>query len=1151
MMDSSDFSNIKIENTINSIDNTNLDKLNDHNNDELMLASSNNANLNSESADDESRAEATFHLTITEFSKFKESKDSRVSPTACIVRNLPWKILAMSKQLNNRDFVLGFFLQCNADSESTRWSVCAAAELRLLHSTDPEKNLVKKIQHLFYLKENDWGFSPFITMKELCDPEKGYYNVQKDCITLEVWLNADAPHGTAWDSKKLTGYVGLTNQGATCYMNSLLQTLFFTNELRKAVYLMPTDNDDPIKSVPYALQRVFYDLQFLDKSVGTKKLTRSFGWETLDTFMQHDVQELCRVLMDNLENKMKNTKVEGVIPHLFEGKMISYVKCKTIDYESRRTEGFYDIQLNIKNKKDICESFKDYVTVESLEGENKYDAGKFGLQEAQKGVIFERFPPVLHLHLMRFQYDPQTDSNIKINDRYEFYENIDLDEFLEKPESTPAKYTLHAVLVHSGDNHGGHYVVFINPKLDGKWFKFDDEVVSRCSKKDAINNNFGGNNSDELTFRHSTNAYMLVYVRDSNKSVSLTEVEKSDIPQVLQERLAEEKKQEIIRKKERNEAHLYLQLNVILEKEFYDHLGNSDLFDVGKVEATKYLKVKKTSTMLEVGKQLGELLGQQSVEDVRIWSIMSRYNNTTRPLNSIDLRESASRTVVELSKQEQTWLIFAEQASDLSFSPTFDYNILLNTALSPQQRQQIMQQHQQQLQQGQPQKLVAFNPKEEVMIFFKYYEPKTSTLRYVFRMHLSITSTLNSIQEKINKKMKFPPGTELLFYEEVKVSQITPLTEREVALETLAHEQLLDGDIYVFQVNEKERLQTYALPNVADYFRDLMIHAEVQFCDKNAPNEDGFTLLLSLKMKYDEFAKIVGEHIKHDPQKLQFFRSNLYDLKSPINQAIKYNVEFQLKDAFNLNNKQQQIKKIYYQKLSIKITELEERRQFKCIWISANLKMERELTLMPFKKASVKELLSECRGELLKEELITHQDFNSFDQFRLRLVEIVASRLQRVIKEDLLIETLENQMANKAYRVEQVLPEEIALNNNLTFNVSEGEEYLLPIAHFTKEIYATFGSPFLLKIRQGELFKDIKQRIQRRLDVNDKEFTTYRFALVSLGTPHYIGEEDSVSFDLSKLTGLQPWLGIDHANKAANKNKGRFASMEKAIKIFN
>ena len=73
---------------------------------------------------------------------------------------------------------------------------CRAAELKLLHVSDPEKNLVKKIQHLFYLKENDWGFSPFATMKDIMDPEKGYYNQQKDCITLEVWLNADAPQST-------------------------------------------------------------------------------------------------------------------------------------------------------------------------------------------------------------------------------------------------------------------------------------------------------------------------------------------------------------------------------------------------------------------------------------------------------------------------------------------------------------------------------------------------------------------------------------------------------------------------------------------------------------------------------------------------------------------------------------------------------------------------------------------------------------------------------------------------------------------------------------------------------------------------------------------------------------------------------------------
>lgn len=48
---------------------------------------------------------------------------------------------------------------------------------------------------------------------------------------------------------------------------------------------------------------------------------------------------------------MKGTCVEGTVPKLFEGKMMSFIKCKNIEYKSTREETFYDIQLNIKGKK--------------------------------------------------------------------------------------------------------------------------------------------------------------------------------------------------------------------------------------------------------------------------------------------------------------------------------------------------------------------------------------------------------------------------------------------------------------------------------------------------------------------------------------------------------------------------------------------------------------------------------------------------------------------------------------------------------------------------------------------------------------------------------------------------------------------------------
>ena len=111
---------------------------------------------------------------------------------------------------------LGFFLQCNGESESTSWSCYAVAELRLLAVKEGQEPFSRsehtyiilfinynylgkfaqlnvttiffiEIQHLFYNKENDWGFSHFMLWQEVLDPDKGY--VKDDAITLEVCLH--------------------------------------------------------------------------------------------------------------------------------------------------------------------------------------------------------------------------------------------------------------------------------------------------------------------------------------------------------------------------------------------------------------------------------------------------------------------------------------------------------------------------------------------------------------------------------------------------------------------------------------------------------------------------------------------------------------------------------------------------------------------------------------------------------------------------------------------------------------------------------------------------------------------------------------------------------------------------------------------------
>ena len=137
------------------------------------------------SDDDESRAEATITFTVKNISKLKD----KVFSHQVYIRNLPWKILAMPRIVQTDQKTLGFYLQCNTDSQSS-WSCSACADMRILNARPGTKPFTKKIQHKFFRKENDWGFNNFISWNDLLDPEKGY--VKDDKVTLEVHCIADA-----------------------------------------------------------------------------------------------------------------------------------------------------------------------------------------------------------------------------------------------------------------------------------------------------------------------------------------------------------------------------------------------------------------------------------------------------------------------------------------------------------------------------------------------------------------------------------------------------------------------------------------------------------------------------------------------------------------------------------------------------------------------------------------------------------------------------------------------------------------------------------------------------------------------------------------------------------------------------------------------
>ncbi|CAN8253132.1 unnamed protein product [Cochlearia groenlandica] len=327
----------------------------------------------------------------------------------------------------------------------------------------------------------------------------------------DLWLDPELSFSVTF--RKIGA--GLENLGNTCFLNSVLQCLTYTEPL--AVYLQKVAHENRChvagfcalcamqKHVRTARQATGRILAPKDLVTNLRCVSRNFR-----NCRQEDAHEYMINLLEcmhkcslpsGVSSQSSDAYRSSLVHRIFGGSLRSQVQCSRCSHCSNKFDPFLDLSLDISKAGSLQEALSRFTEVELLDdGAKVYQCERCRQKvKAKKQLTVSKAPYVLTVHLKRFE----AHRSEKIDRKVHFPSVIDMKPYVSGPSEGNLKYTLYGVLVHYGrSSHSGHYACFVRTST-GMWYSLDDNRVRQVGEKTVFDQK----------------AYMLFYVRDRQNPV--------------------------------------------------------------------------------------------------------------------------------------------------------------------------------------------------------------------------------------------------------------------------------------------------------------------------------------------------------------------------------------------------------------------------------------------------------------------------------------------------------------------------------------------------------------------------------------------------------------------------------------------------------